>query len=246
MKVVVITGAAQGIGRATAERFLANGDMLVASDVSAEGLSSLQMSAPERVATLVQDITEDSAPDEAIALAMQRFGRLDVLVNNAGIGRAKSIGDTTDDELDRFLNVNLRAQIRFSRSAVRVMTSGAAVVNMASIAGLRGIARNGIYSVAKAGMVGLTRQMAADYGPMGIRVNAVAPGIVKTPLTRERIENDPAFRRLHVDTTPFPRIGLPEDIAAAVAFLASEDASFISGHILVVDGGWLAANSLRD
>jgi len=247
MKIVLITGAGQGIGRATAERFLATGHALVASDISAESLEALQAIAPDRVAPLVQDITENTAPDEAVDFAMSRYGHLDVLVNNAGIGRAKPIGDTTDEELDRFLDVNVRAQIRFSRSAIRVMSEGAAMVNIASIFGLRGNARSGgVYSVTKAAMVGLTRQMAADYGPAGIRVNAVAPGLIKTPLTRDRIENDPAFRRLMVDTTPFPRVGTPEDIAAAVSFLASDDAGFISGHTLVVDGGWLAASSPRD
>lgn len=246
MKTVIVTGAAQGIGRAIAERFVASGHAIVASDISGQGLEDLQSMAPERIAIITQDITADSAPTEAVEFAVSRFGRLDVLVNNAGVGRPRPIHESGDDDIDRFLTVNVRAQIRFCRAALAAMTSGAAIVNIASIFGLRGNAGGGVYSVSKAAMIGLTRQMAADYGPSGIRVNAVAPGLIKTPLTADRIDNDPAFRRQMVDTTPFPRVGTPEDIAAAVCFLASEDAGFISGHTLVVDGGWLVASGRRE
>jgi meso-butanediol dehydrogenase/(S,S)-butanediol dehydrogenase/diacetyl reductase len=245
MKAVLITGAAQGIGRATAERFIASGHALVATDISEQALDDLRSLAPDRIATLVQDVTADPAPEEAIGLAVARFGRLDVLVNNAGVGRPRPIHETDDSDIDRFLDINVRAQIRFSREALGAMKAGAAIVNIASIFGLRGNAGAGVYSVSKAAMIGLTRQMAADYGPSGIRINAVAPGLIKTPLTADRIDNDPAFRRQMVDTTPFPRVGTPGDIAAAVHFLASEDAGFISGHTLVVDGGWLVANGQR-
>ncbi|MBA4222541.1 MAG: oxidoreductase [Methylobacterium sp.] len=245
MKTVLVTGAAQGIGRATAERFIASGHALVATDISAQALDDLRSLAPERIVVLVQDITADPAPKEAVDLAVARFGRLDVLVNNAGVGRPRPIHETDDDGIDRFLDINVRAQIRFCREALGVMKSGAAIVNIASIFGLRGNAGAGVYSVSKAAMIGLTRQMAADYGPSGIRVNAVAPGLIKTPLTADRIDNDPAFRRQMVETTPFPRVGTPDDIAAAVHFLASEDAGFIAGHTLVVDGGWLVANGQR-
>lgn len=246
MKTVLITGAGQGIGRATAERFIASGHALVISDVSEQGLDDLRATAPDRVAILVQDITAESAPKDAVDLALARFGRLDVLVNNAGIGRPRPIHETSDDEIDRFLDVNVRAQIRYCRAALSILTPGSAIVNIASIFGLRGSAGGGVYSVSKAAMVGLTRQMAADYGPSGIRVNAVAPGLIKTPMTADRIDNDPVFRRLMVDSTPFNRVGTPEDIAAAVSFLASDDAGFVSGHVLVVDGGWLVANGRRD
>ncbi|CAH1659481.1 SDR family NAD(P)-dependent oxidoreductase [Chelatococcus asaccharovorans] len=246
MKTVLITGAAQGIGRATAERFLASGHALVATDMSANLLEELKSVAPDRVATLAQDIKADPAPDAAVDLALKTFGRLDVLVNNAGVGEPRPIHESDDSDIDRFLDINVRAQIRFCRAALAAMTSGAAIVNIASIFGFRGNAGAGVYAVSKAAMIGLTRQLAADHGPAGIRVNAVAPGLIRTPLTADRIDNDAAFRRQMVDTTPFPRIGTPQDIAAAVCFLASEDAGFISGHTLVVDGGWLVANGRRD
>jgi 3-oxoacyl-[acyl-carrier protein] reductase len=126
------------------------------------------------------------------------------------------------------------------------MGAGGNIINIASIFGLRGSVGSGPYAMSKAAIVGLTRQLATDYGPRGIRANAVAPGLIETPMTADRIQNDREFRRIMVDTTPFPRVGTPNDIANAVAFLASDQAAFISGHVLVVDGGWLAGNNPRD
>jgi 3-oxoacyl-[acyl-carrier protein] reductase len=238
MQVALVTGAGQGIGRAIAQRFLNDGLSVVAVDRNPAGLQSL---AGQQLATEVLDVTAGDAPTRAVKLALGRFGKLDILVNNAGIGNSKPVHLTTDEDLDRFLAVNFRAAFRFTREALGVMDAGAAIVHVASTFGLVGNPSAAPYASTKAALVGLTRQMAADYGPKGIRVNAVAPGVIHTPLTHERLEN-PGFRRLMVDTTPFPRIGTPEDVASAVRFLCSEDASFVNGHVLVVDGGWSAAN----
>jgi meso-butanediol dehydrogenase/(S,S)-butanediol dehydrogenase/diacetyl reductase len=238
MQVAIVTGAAQGIGRAIAERFLKDGVSLVAVDRNREGLDSLTGA---NVATAVLDVTADDAPARAVALAKERFGQLDILVNNAGIGNSKSVHLTTDEELDRFLSVNFRSVFRFTREALGAMSAGASIVHIASTFGLVGNPNAAPYASTKAALIGLTRQMAADYGPKGIRVNAVAPGVIHTPLVHERL-NNAAFRHLMVDTTPFPRIGKPEDVAGAVRFLCSGDASFVNGHVLVVDGGWSAAN----
>jgi NAD(P)-dependent dehydrogenase (short-subunit alcohol dehydrogenase family) len=121
------------------------------------------------------------------------------------------------------------------------MQAGAAIVNVASTFGLMGNPNSSSYATTKAAVVGLTRQMAGDYGPKGIRVNAVAPGVIRTPLIEERL-GMPAFRHLMVDTTPFPRVGTPQDVAGAVRFLCSDDAGFVNGHVLVIDGGWSATN----
>ena len=241
MPVAIVTGAAQGIGRAIAERFLKDGISLLAIDRNREGLASLEGVRGANLATAVLDVSADDAPSRAVALAKERFGRLDILVNNAGIGNSKAVHLTTDEEFDRFVSVNFRSVFRFTREALGVMASGASIVHVASTFGLVGNPNNSSYASTKAALVGLTRQMAADYGPKGIRVNAVAPGVIDTPLVHERLGN-PAFRRLMVDTTPFPRIGRPEDVAGAVRFLCSEDASFVNGHVLVIDGGWSAAN----
>jgi meso-butanediol dehydrogenase / (S,S)-butanediol dehydrogenase / diacetyl reductase len=238
MQVAIVTGAAQGIGRAIAERFLKDGISVVAIDRNGEALKSLE---GEHLATAVLDVTADDAPARAVALAKERFGRLDVLVNNAGIGNSKPVHLTSDEEIDRFVAVNFRSHFRFTREALGAMKSGAAIVHVASTFGLMGNPNNSMYCSTKAALVGLTRQMAADYGPKGIRVNAVAPGVIQTALVAERLAV-PAFRRLMVDTTPFPRLGRPEDVAGAVRFLCSEDAGFVNGHVLVIDGGWSAAN----
>ncbi len=240
-KVVMVTGPAQGIGRAVAERFLRAGWSLVAVDRQAEGLQSLAEQAPDRVAWAVMDVTDEAAPAQAMALARERFGRLDALVNNAGIGRPKPMHLTDDAELDRFLQVNLRSVFRFSREALALMQSGACMVHVASTFGLMGNPGASAYAATKAALIGLTRQMAVDYGPKGLRINAVAPGLIRTELIEDRLEQ-PAFRRLMVDTIPYPRVGAPSDVAAAVAFLCSDDASFINGHVLVIDGGWSATN----
>jgi NAD(P)-dependent dehydrogenase (short-subunit alcohol dehydrogenase family) len=239
MQVVLVTGAAQGIGRAIAERFVRDGFCLVAVDRNASGLASFTPS--DRLATLELDVTAADAPTRAVALAKERFGRLDFLVNNAGIGNSKPVHLTSDEELDRFVAVNVRSVFRFAREALGAMQAGAAIVNVASTFGLMGNPNSSSYATSKAAVVGLTRQMAGDYGPKGIRVNAVAPGVIRTALIEERL-GMPAFRRLMVDTTPFPRIGAPEDVAGAVRFLCSEDAGFVNGHVLVIDGGWSATN----
>jgi 3-oxoacyl-[acyl-carrier protein] reductase len=238
MQVAIVTGAAQGIGRAIAERFLKDGISLVAIDRNREGLDSLRGA---NLVTAVLDVTDNDAPARAMSLAKERFGRLDILVNNAGIGNSKPVHLTSDEDLDRFISVNFRSVFRFTREALGVMASGAAIVHVASTFGLMGNPNNSSYASTKAALVGLTRQMAADYGPKGIRVNAVAPGVIQTALVAERL-TIPAFRRLMVDTTPFPRLGKPEDVAGAVRFLCSEDAGFVNGHVLVIDGGWSAAN----
>lgn len=213
MQTVIITGAGRGIGRATAEKFLKAGYNLVVTDRTGEEISELVPMAPDRVAILEQDVTETSAPSDAVQLALSRFGRLDVLVNNAGVGGHNSdITKESDEGLDRMLNINLRAHVRFCQAALPAMVSGGAVINVASIVGLRGNAGNGVYSIAKAGIVGLTWQLAADFGPKGIRINAVAPGLVETSLTREKIKTNPLFQSQLVGRTPFPRIGRPEDI----------------------------------
>ncbi|WP_244278475.1 SDR family NAD(P)-dependent oxidoreductase [Methylobacterium indicum] len=200
----------------------------------------------EAVALLVEDVTAADAPGAAIAAALRHFGRLDWLVNNAGIGNAKAADQTSDAEWDRYVEINLRALFRFSREALPHLTPGRGViVNLASVFGLFGHPRVAPSAATKAAVVGLTHQMAADYGPKGIRVNAVAPGVIETALTRERIDTDARFQALNIDPIPFPRLGRPEDVANAIHFLCSEDAAYISGHVLAVDGGWSVTNYSR-
>ena len=246
--VGLVTGAGSGIGRATALRFLRAGAKVLAVDLNPEGLAeTLRLAeAPGRIEGHVADVTAEVAPAESVVAVLRHFGRLDWLVNNAGIGAAKAVHLTSDAEWDRYVDVNLRSLFRFSREALPHLTPGrGAIVNIASVFGLFGHPGVAPYAATKAAVVGLTHQMAADYGPQGIRVNAVAPGVIETALTRTRIDSDPRFQALNIDPIPFPRLGKPEDVANAVHFLVSEEASYVSGHVLAVDGGWSVTNYSR-
>lgn len=248
-RVALVTGAGSGIGRATVLKLLAGGARVVATDREGASLAGTQKlaSAGDRLRTLVQDVTDSRAPADAVHVAVEGFGGLDWLVNNAGIGRSTNVADTEDADWDRFMQTNLRSVFRFSRQALSVMQPGrSAIVHLASVFGLIGYPGSAAYSTAKAAVVGLTHQMAADCGPKGIRVNAVAPGLIETAMTSERLHGDERYRKLMLETTPFPRWGQPEDIANAIAFLLSDEASFINGHVLAVDGGWSVTNYVRD
>jgi NAD(P)-dependent dehydrogenase (short-subunit alcohol dehydrogenase family) len=245
----LVTGAASGIGRAIAIKFSREGWSVLGVDLNADALEETgQLISGHSGAFegLAVDITDKTAPDQAVAAAIENFGRLDCLVNNAGIGFAKSAGDTTDEEWDRFIAVNQTSVFRMSREALKVLPENTgSIVNIASIAAVVGLSESFSYVATKTAVVGMTRQLATDYGPRGIRVNAIAPGQIETPLTAERIAGNPRFVAFNVDPIPFPRLGHVDDIANAVYFLSSDQASYINGHTLVVDGGWTATNFSR-
>ena len=241
-KAAVVTGAASGIGRATVLRLAREGCRVWAADRAADGLAETAALAAAQgtpIETVQADVAAPDAPTAVIGGAVARFGTLDLLMNNAGVGGSKRADLTDDDAFDAHLAVNLRSVFRFSRAAVAVMKTGGAIVNVASIFGMIGFPGTAAYAAAKAGVAGLTRQMAADYGPAGIRVNAIAPGLIETGMTQKRIADSEWVRGQMTDMIPLGRNGQPEDIAAAAAFLLSDDAAFISGQVLVVDGGWL-------
>lgn len=248
MHVALITGVSSGIGLATARLFLTNGIAVVGVArnedklrAAAEAFTSL----PGDFATLSCDVTEDDAPTRAIAFALDRFGRLDHLVNNAGIGSPEPVHATDDATLDHFLGVMLRAPFRMAREALTAFGDVATIVNVSSTYGLVGGLRGGAYSAAKAGLNGLTLHMACQYGSSGIRSNAVAPGVVRTPMTAPRME-DERFRRMNVDMTPHTRLGEPTDVAEAIWFLSSPASAWINGQVLAVDGGWSSTRFLTE
>jgi NAD(P)-dependent dehydrogenase (short-subunit alcohol dehydrogenase family) len=248
MKVSLITGAGSGIGLATALAFLRAGDAVVGVGRAREKLDALVREAgshADRVATLAIDVTQDDAPERAVALAIERFGRLDYLVNNAGVGSPKPVHETDDATLDRMLGLMLRAPFRFIRQALTVMQSGSCIVNVSSTYALLGGLRGGAYSAAKAGLTGLTTHVACQYGSSGIRCNAVAPGVIPTDMTRHRLE-DEGFRRMNYDMTPAEGWGTVEDVASMIVFLCSDQGRWVNGQVIAVDGGWSTTKFLTE
>lgn len=232
---VLVTGAGDGIGRATARAFGAAGAMVMAVDVCAAGLDPL---AEEGMRTRVVDVSAADAPSQ-IGAMIDGAGGLDVLVNNAGICPVARLEETSDEVWDRVLDVDLRAMFRLCRMALPwLRRSGAGrIVNIASISALLANEGMGAYTAAKHGVAGLSKSLAAESGADGITVNYIIPGAIVTGITREAVANDAAFRDFWIAKSAVGRWGQPEDIANAILFLAAPEASFITGHGLVVDGG---------
>lgn len=239
MQVAIITGAGSGIGLATATMLHAQGMAIVGIGRDTEKLAALeaQINDPARIATLSVDLTATEAPQQIVKLALDRFGRIDFLINNAGIGSPKPLDETDDETLDHFLDIMLRAPFRLCRDVIAHMQPGSGVVNITSTYAMIGGKRGGAYSAAKGGLKSLTEHMACEYGPRGIRSNCVAPGVTMTEMVRHRFE-DETFKRVNVETTPYPRIAEAEDIASAIAYLCSPGGEMINGQSIVVDGGW--------
>jgi NAD(P)-dependent dehydrogenase (short-subunit alcohol dehydrogenase family) len=247
-RVALITGAGGGLGSSAAKCLAREGVAIVGIGRSREPLDALEraMNGQGEVVTGQIDVTSQDGPKRAVELALSSFGRLDILVNNAGIGYPKRIEDTDDALLDAFIDSHLRSTFRFGREAVKVMSEGSAIVNIASSMGLRGRPGGGIYTAVKAAVVGLTWQFAAEFGPRGIRCNAIAPGVIATDMSAGRMGN-PFFERHMLETVPLPfATGVPDDIGEAVAYLASSRAKFINGQVLAIDGGWTTTHYLND
>ena len=242
-----MTGASSGIGFGCATKLAEMGMAVLGTGRDPERLAALAeaIGDPDRVATLAIDLTDDSAPARITELAVSRWGHVDFLINNAGVGSPKPLHETDDESLDYFLNVMLRAPFRLTRDVLPHMRPGSAIINVTSTFAVVGGLRGGAYSAAKGGMTALTLHIACQYGAQGIRCNAVAPGVTLTPMVEHRLE-DERFRKINTEMTPFPRLGRVEDIACTVGFLCSSEGSFINGQTIVVDGGWSSTKYLSD
>ena len=246
-KSAVITGAAKGIGGATADVFAAEGARLVLTDIDADGLEARRQRLAAEGAEVVAVVGDVSIAEDArrmIDAAVEQFGRIDVLVANAGIIPLGSITESSEDDWDSVMAIDGRGMFLTCKYAIEAMlkTGGGSIVCLSSISGMAGQARQSTYGPAKFVATGLTKHLAVEWASQGIRVNAVAPGTIWTERVRT-LPDEPGgteyieeIKKLH----PMGRLGEPEEVARAIAFLASDDASFITGAILPVDGGYLA------
>ena len=238
----VVTGVGSGLGQAIAREFAAEGALVLGCDVD-DAAGAATMSGIGEY--LHADVSREAEVEALVARAVERHGRLHVMVNNAAVQIEQELAETTEEQLDRILAVNLKGVFFGCKHAVRVMrpAGGGSIVNIASILGLVGDGILAAYCAAKSGVLGITRATAVQYGRDGIRCNAICPGDIDTPLVQAYFDtaDDPAALRAQVSAEyPLERIAAPREIARTAVFLAGDDASFMSGQPLVVDGGLLA------
>jgi NAD(P)-dependent dehydrogenase (short-subunit alcohol dehydrogenase family) len=247
MQVAIVTGASSGIGFGCATKLAEMGMAVVGTGRDQDQLAELEKAVndPNRVATLAVDLTHDDAPRRIVNLAVARWGHIDFLINNAGVGSPKPLHETDDETLDYFLGLMLRAPFRLARDVLPHMGRGSAIINVTSTFAVIGGLRGGAYSAAKGGLTALTTHIACQYGASGIRCNAVAPGVTLTSMVEKRLE-DERFRKINTEMTPHHRMGTIDDIASTIAFLCSPGGSFINGQTIVVDGGWSSTKYLSE
>jgi NAD(P)-dependent dehydrogenase (short-subunit alcohol dehydrogenase family) len=240
--VAVVTGGARGIGLAIAHWFLDHGHRVALLDIDAETLAATErgLADPGRVLAIVCDVALPQQVRPAFAQVEDRFGRIDALVNNAGVAVFKPMLQTSYEEWARVLAVNLDGPFLCTQACAPALlrSGGGSVVNIASISGLRASTLRVAYGTSKAALLQLTRQQAVELGALGIRVNAIAPGPVDTAMAKA--VHSPEIRASYHDAIPLARYGTPEEIAAAVGFLCSPEAAYVNGQVLAVDGGFEA------
>lgn len=247
-KVAIITGARRGIGKADALLLAKLGAKVVVSDISQEECEEVvkEIESNNGQALAIQcDVSKKKEVDEMVKKTVKEFGSIDILVNNAGICEFKPFLDMSEEEWDKTININLKGYFLCAQAAAKEMAKNkkGTIINIASVVmGQQGIGMAGLahYAASKGGIAALTESLAAELAPLNIRVNAIAPGAIDTPMMASA-KMDPKVLEATLGRIPAHRVGKPEEIANTVAFLASDAASYITGAIIVVDGGWLAA-----
>ncbi len=243
-KVALISGGARGMGAVEAKMFVQEGAKVVIGDVLDEDGKQTEAEINEAGGECVfvhLDVTDETAWQDAVAAAVDRFGKLDILVNNAGIARINNVEDTTSDEWDLVMDINAKGVFLGTKAAIPEIrkAGGGSIVNISSIAGLTG-GRTSSYAASKGAVRLLTKSTAIQYAGEGIRCNSVHPGVIETPMTTPMMLNTQEGRDLNASRHPLGRVGQPEDIAYGVLFLASDESSFMTGSELVIDGGLTA------
>jgi NAD(P)-dependent dehydrogenase (short-subunit alcohol dehydrogenase family) len=247
-KVAIVTGAGAGIGRSTALLFAKEGAEVVVADWDPEeGAKTVSLIEENGGAAIfVQvDVSKAAEVKRMVKTTVERYGKLDILVNNAGIYTQANVVKTEEDDWDRILNVNLKGVFLCSKYSIPEMikSGGGAIVNIGSEAGIVGIKNQVAYNVSKSGVIALTKSTAIDFAPHNIRVNCVCPGTTETPLVKAALEGVPdpaAARRAVEESRPANRLGRPEEIAAGILYLASDESPYATGSILSIDGGYTA------
>jgi NAD(P)-dependent dehydrogenase (short-subunit alcohol dehydrogenase family) len=249
-RVALVTGAASGIGAACVARFAAEGAQIAGADLSAPAGSEWEHTAKTatRALALACDVRDEASVERMVADVVAQLGRIDIVVNAAGVAGGGAVHMLSADEWDRIVDTNLKGTFLVCKHAIARMfeQGGGSVINIASIEGIEGTEGGSAYNASKGGVVLLTKNLAIDYGRKNIRVNCICPGFIDTPMTASVFSSPGMTEYLERfrDAHQLGRVGQPEEIASAALFLASEDASFVSGHALVVDGGFTAGRRM--
>ncbi len=243
-RVAIVTGGSFGIGRATAVALAKRGAKVVIADWIEDPSTAKEIGELGGTALFIKcDVSKVNEVDSMVSQTIQRFGRLDIAVNNAGIeGTTASVHECSEENWDRTININLKGVWLCMKQEIPLMLKQGkgAIVNIASVAGLIGFPGLPAYVVSKHGIIGLTKTAALEYAKLGIRVNAVCPGVIRTPMIDRVTGKDKTVEKQYESMEPVGRMGSPEEVAEAVVWLCSDASSFVTGHAMAVDGGWIA------
>ena len=243
-KIAIITGAGSGIGQQIALSFIKEGAKVLVADWSESGGNeTVKMIKKEKGEAIFvkTDVSKKADIEQMVKTCLDKFGRVDVLVNNAGIYKTSNLHEMPEEDWDQIIDVNLKSVFLGVKNVIPEMLKQGKgkIINMASIAGLVGFDQSGAYCASKGGIIALTKEMVLEYAPKKINVNCICPGVIKTAMTKNMIADSVTKKALE-SSTPYPRLGEPEDIAMAAVYLASDESDFVNGLVLVVDGGWTA------